>query len=503
MRVKTNRQKEFFENGKKRAVSLGNIKKNVLYQSVYEVLIILMPLVTSPYIARVLGAERIGIYSYTYSIAYYFMMFAMLGIRNYGNRMIAGVRDDREKLNRSFSSIFVLHAILSVPALIGYAVFCIFFSGEHQVYAWIQIFWVLGALFEINWFFNGIEQFKITVTRSSIIKLATVACVFIFVRDRDDLWIYVGIMAGGNFISQSAVWFFLKRFVRFVKPTWQEIRQHVKPMLLLFIPVIAVSLYKFMAKILLGVMCSESQVGFFENADKAIGIPANIIVAFGMVMMPRISNLITKGDNRSIARYMNISMEFVMCLAVGMSMGMCAVGQRFSDLMWGAEFVYCGNLIRILSFCTIFMAFANILRTQYIIPHRMDYVYVLSVCLGAAVNLVVNLLLIPRLEATGAAIGTVCAEATVAVVQTAFLTKKLPIGQYMRKSGIFLAMGVIMYWCIEKMDAFFVRDSVALIAEIVLGIAVYGTLCLGYFIWTKNELVHKAYAEIRRRMMKR
>ena len=406
---------------------MSNIKKNFFYQSIYEILVLILPLVTSPYIARVLGAEKIGIYSYTYSVAYYFVLAAMLGIRNYGNRAIAIVRDDQDVLNKEFSNIFALHAVLSIVAIAAYLIYCSVFVNEDKVYASIQIFWVIGALFDINWFFFGIEKFKLTVTRNSVIKILTVLLIFIFVRHEGDLWKYVLIMALGNFISQSVVWFFLNRYVSFVKPTFNEMKKHFVPMLILFIPVIAVSLYKYMDKIMLGIMCDKAQVGFYENAEKAISIPTGVIAAFGTVMMPKMSNLFAKGDQKSGNRYMLISMELVMCLAIGMSLGLGAVGNSFSIIMWGNSFTESGVLIFILCICTVFMAFANILRTQYIIPQKEDRIYIIAVCLGAMTNLVVNALLIPSMAARGAAIGTVCAEGAVCITQAAFLIKKFLI----------------------------------------------------------------------------
>ena len=237
---------------------MSSVKKNFFYQSIYEVLIIILPLLTSPYIARVLGAEKIGIYSYTYSVAYYFMLIAMLGIKNYGNRAIATVRDDQDALNREFSNIFALHAVLSTIAIAAYIIYCFVFVQENRIYAFIQIFWVIGALFDINWFFFGIEKFKLTVTRNTVIKLITVASIFIFVHGKEDLWKYVFIMAAGNFISQSVVWVFLRNYVQFIKPSIEEMRKHFKPMVVLFIPVLAVSLYKYMDKIMLGAMCEKA-----------------------------------------------------------------------------------------------------------------------------------------------------------------------------------------------------------------------------------------------------
>lgn len=481
---------------------MSSVKKNFFYQSIYEVLIIILPLLTSPYIARVLGAEKIGIYSYTYSVAYYFMLIAMLGIKNYGNRAIATVRDDQDALNREFSNIFALHAVLSTIAIAAYIIYCFVFVQENRIYAVIQIFWVIGALFDINWFFFGIEKFKLTVTRNTVIKLITVASIFIFVHGKEDLWKYVFIMAVGNFISQSVVWAFLRNYVRFIKPSIEEMGKHFKPMVVLFIPVLAVSLYKYMDKIMLGVMCEKAQVGFYENAEKAINIPTSVISAFGTVMMPKMSNLIAKGDQKSSSRYLLLSMELVMCLAIGMSLGLGAVARSFSVIMWGSEFSECGVLIFILCVCTIFMAFANILRTQYIIPQKKDNIYIIAVCIGAVTNILVNALLIPRMQARGAAIGTVCAEAIVCIIQAVLLIKKLPIFTYVRNCVFFIFAGVVMYGLLQFIEDIVGIHFFSLLFEIVMGAFVYLMMCLIYFIVKKNEVVIDSLKQIKTRVLK-
>ena len=181
-----------------------SVKKNFLYQMMYEVLVIILPFVTSPYIARVIGAEGLGIYSFSNSVAYYFVLVSMLGLKNYGNRTIASVRNDKEKLNETFSEIYVLHAIFSVICIAAYFVYCLEISSDKK-YALIQTFYVISSLFDISWFYFGIEKFKLTVTRGIVIKILNAVCVFTFVKDGDDLWKYCLIMSLGMLLSQMSL----------------------------------------------------------------------------------------------------------------------------------------------------------------------------------------------------------------------------------------------------------------------------------------------------------
>ena len=192
-----------------------SIKKNFLYNVFYQILTMLLPLFTAPYIARVIGAEGVGIYSYSSSIANYFVLLAMLGLVNYGNRSIAQVRDNKELLSQTFFNIYALQVITSLIMIVGYVFYINTFVTENIVIFYIQLFLIIATILDINWFFFGLEQFKLTVTRNTIIKLLTVVCIFIFVKDSNDLWIYTVIMAGGTLLSQLMLWFFIKKICIF------------------------------------------------------------------------------------------------------------------------------------------------------------------------------------------------------------------------------------------------------------------------------------------------
>ena len=188
---------------------MNNIKKNFLYNIVYQIFILILPLISAPYISRVIGAEGLGTYSYTYSIVSYFVMFAMLGINNYGNRLIAQNRDDKHKMSKKFWSLYIMEFIITTIVLIAYIFFIAFIAKEDKIMYILQLGFILGSFFDINWFFFGLEEFKITVTRNTIIKILSFISMFIFVRKRDDLYIYTIILSVSNLISNIVLWPFV------------------------------------------------------------------------------------------------------------------------------------------------------------------------------------------------------------------------------------------------------------------------------------------------------
>ena len=474
-----------------------SLKVNIAYQTFYRLLSIIMPLITSPYIARVLGAEGIGIYSYSYSIVTYFLLIAKLGIENYGNRTIASVRDDQQKLNQTFSDIYSLHFIITLLVIIGYFIFCQFRSENRNIY-YIQGIYLVAQLFDINWFYFGIEKFRITVTRNSLFKIGTVVCVFLFVKSPQDTWKYVLILAAGSAISESLVWIFIRKYITFRKPNVTQYKQILKPLLLLFIPTIAVSLYKVMDKIMLGAMSNLSEVGYYENSEKIISICIGFVSALGTVMLPRSANLLAAGNIKENQKLIDISIKVAFIASYAMSFGLIAISSTFPILFWGKDFSACQMLLSGLAITLPFTSIANVIRTQYLMPREMDKEYIVSVFCGAVVNLAINFLLIPKFNAVGAVVGTICAEFTVCMVQILYVRSSLPIWKYVKRSIPYLGVGLIMALSVRCIGYAFKISGFLLFIQLLIGVAIYGCLTLIYMSLSKDELFNKFVKRIKK-----
>ena len=466
-----------------------SIKKNFLYNVLYQILIIILPLITTPYISRVIGPEGVGTYSYAFSIANYFVIIAMLGINNYGNRSIASVRDDKEELNKTFSSILIFHILMSFIMIIAYIIYIILFVKSNRIIFITQLVFVISALFDINWFFFGLEKFKLTVIRNTIIKIITVLSIFIFVRSKNDLWIYSLILAAGNLISQCLLWPFLKKFVKFKKPTFKEVILHLRPCSILFIPVVAVSIYKVMDKIMLGSIGDMMQVGFFENSEKIINIPLGIVTALGTVMLPKMSNLNSKKKCNENTRYIFMSIQFAMFIAFGSLFGLLGVGKTIIPIFLGEQFNECVTIVSLLAISILFIAWANVIRTQYIIPNKLDKVQVISTIIGAIVNFIINIILIGKMGAIGAAVGTIFAEISVAGYVTFKIRNELPVKKYFQSSIPFIILGFFM-WIIIEVITWFMGTStlISAIIQVLVGGFVYLFVSVIYLIKSKSEI---------------
>lgn len=467
-------------NYRKVGEKMNSIKKNFMYNAFYNVLVLILPLITAPYISRIMGAERIGIYSYSYSVASYFGLFILLGLSNYGNRTIAGVRHNKKRLSRTFWSIYTMQLLMAGIVGCIYIIYIIVLASN-KLMACIQFIYLLSVAIDINWFFFGMEQFKLTVTRNTFLKILNVLLIFFLVKSKDDLYLYGLIMVIGPLIGQCILWRFLPCYISFERVHRKEVMAHVIPNLILFIPVIAISLYTIMDKIMLGIMSNMTEVGYYENANKITQIPTMAISALGTVMLPRISHLAAVGKTEESKKYLQKSLLLSVFLSSSLAFGISSVSKEFVPLFYGSGFDKCSQLIPILVISSIFISFSNVIRTQYLIPYKQDKIYIISVFMGAGVNLIINILLIPHIQSIGAAIGTLVAEFTVCTYQCYSVRKEIPVFRYAKQGLPFLISGIIMYILIMNILSGS-NIVINLIIKVLIGAIVYLLLTGVYYI---------------------
>lgn len=463
---------------------MNTLKKNIVYNFLYQVLVLILPFITAPYLARTIGANGIGIYSFSQSIALYFTYIAVLGLSNYGNRSIAEVQNEREKRSITFWEIYSMQMTTFFISCILYILYIVFFSVD-KISSTIMMIWVLSSLFDINWFFFGIEQFKLTVIRNLLVKVLSVICIFAFVHNANDIYIYILIMAISTLMSQIALWPYLKKFVDFKKVKWKDVKKHYKPNIILFIPVIAVSLYKIMDKIMLGYISNMAEVGYYENAEKIISIVESLIVAIGTVMLPRMSHIFSQDNKKVEDQYFDFAMIAVIIYSCAVMFGLFSIKGVFTEVYFGKDFSKTGILIGYLAITVLFFGIGNVLRTQYLIPAKLDGIYIKSAILGAIVNFIVNAILIPKFNSIGAAIGTVFAETAVSIYQFYKVREKIDLRKYIPEFIYFIISGFCMSIIINALPKFN-NSVITLIVNILVGGIVYVIFTIIYLLVRKK-----------------
>ena len=409
------------------------------------------------------------------------MLFGMLGISSYGNREIAKCRENKKILSNKFWSIYLIQFICSVVMTIIYFIYTIFFS-EYKTVSYIQFFLMLSALFDINWFFFGLEDFRITVSRNMIIKIVSFFLIVFLVLNEDDLWKYALIVSLSTFFSQLILWLFLFKRVNYVKIRRKDALKHFKKILIFFIPVISYSIYKIMDKIMIGLLSEVEAVAFYENAEKISNVPIAIIAALGMVMLPRVSNLAAKNKDKEVRKYMDKSFRLVLFIIAPLVVLFIVYGCDLCTIYLGSEFEKSGFLLQLLSVTILFVSVANVIRTQFLIPYSRDKEYVLSTVIGAVLNFILNLIFIPQFGAVGACVGTIAAECSVMLYQIIVTRRDLDYAYLMKQIIFFFLLSIVSVLVAMALPLSIDNNVLALFVHCFVCIIVYLMLNLKYFV---------------------
>ena len=474
-----------------------SVKKNYIYNMLYQLLIIILPIITTPYLARKLGAEGNGIYGYTISIVTYFILFGSLGINLYGQREIAYNQKDKEKRSKTFFELmFIKFITMLLSAIIFYFVFCR--TGNYSTYYKILLIEMIAGVLDISWFYQGMEDFKKIVIRNFIIKIISLICIFTFVKSPTDVYKYILIYVLSTLFGSLTLWIGLGKYIN--RPKRLEFKQHLPKVLALFIPQIAVQIYTVLDKTMIGAILNDmNEVGYYEQSQKIIKILLTIITAVGTVMLPRLSNCFAEKKYDQIKRYMMKTFNFVFMLAFPLMFGIMAVANNFAPIFFGKGYEKVPAIMQILSIIVLFISMSNITGTQYLLSTKKQKEFTISVVVGAIVNFTLNLILINLYETIGAAISTVIAELSVTLVQLYFVRKDFKLFEIIKLSRNYIIAGIIMLAICYGIDFFITGRLIGLILQVVCGALVY----LITLLLLKDKFLFDTYAETIKPILKR
>ncbi len=473
-----------------------NVKKNIIFQVIYQLIIIGIPLIIAPHLTRTLGVTANGIYSYTYSIAYYFVIFANLGIQKYGIRLIASKKDDEENLRKNFWSLYFFHTICSLLCFLLYILYCLLIFKENINVSLVQSIFVISTIFDVTWLFYGLEKFKTLIFRNLLIKIIEVICIFLFVKDENSLVVYTFIMTCSVLLANVIMIPTTIKNIPFIKFSRKDVFKHIKPMFVLFLSVLAVSIYTMLDKTLLGALDSTDSVAIYEYSDKIVKIPLQFTSIIGLVLLPRITSLVAENKVTEIKSKINLALFFMFFIASPLCFGLISISSMVIPLYYGNDFIECISCVQFLSIIILIMAIGDIFRNLFIIPFGYDKLFTISLISSAVINLVLNLILIPLIGINGAIIGTIFAELFGLIIQSIFSIKKL--GNFIEfiKGIPFVIFGIMMMviLLVLKKTIFAEISTVyVLVIEIFLGAIIYFLLSIPYILIFNK----KYYKELR------
>lgn len=397
---------------------------NSVYSVVYKLLNVLFPLVTSAYTARILLADGIGKVAYAQNIVQYFVIIAALGIPNYGIREIAKRQNKPEETNRVFTELYLINACSTTACvIIYYGIISNFsyFSSDRLLYVVVGLTLILNYI-NVDWFYQGKEEYGYIAVRNFFVKLVSLVVIFVFVRNRSDFVVYALItslaIAGNNVLNILN----LRGRVKFVFYNLQ-IRRHLKPVLILLASSISIELYTLLDTTMLGGICNAEIVGFYTNAVKLARTMNSTISSIALVLLPRLSYYFANGKYEELNNIANRVLKILITLTLPAATGVFLLSNDIILLLFGDSFQPAVLTLKILSVLVMAVALNNFFGTQILMTFGQETKLLISVICGAAVNITLNSILIPRFAQNGAAVASAISEIIVLLATFLFARK--------------------------------------------------------------------------------
>lgn len=480
--------------------SNSKVVKNYIYNTLYQALVLIAPLITMPYVSRILGADGIGIYSYAQSIATYFVLAGAVGTTLYGQREVAYVRNDVYKRSIVFWEIFVFRFVAVAVSSVIF-LFLFGFGNEYDVVYRVLIIEIISTGFDISWFYMGIEDFKTTVVRNAVVKIIGIILVFIFVKDSSDIVIYTVCMTLPMFIGNISLWLNIRKYIiRINEDIFAGIKKHIKPIFMLFIPQIATEVYLVLDKTMIGLWASDiDQVGFYSQGQKIIKIVMLIITSLGTVMLPSMSLAFAEGRMDDIKKSLQKAFEFVFMIAMPLFFGVIAVAEHFVPVFFGPGYEPVVGLMRVIAPILIIVAVSNVIGKQFLLPTQKQKAYTLSVVGGAVVNVILNFIFIPKFDAMGASVATVISEVAVTGIQIYYARKYIDVKACFKPAFRYIVYGAVMGLAVYGIGKLLPAATLSICIMVMVGVVVYAA----ELIITKDNMVVAGVDLIKKKIKKK
>lgn len=467
-----------------------SVTKNFIYNLLYNILNILVPLVTAPYTARVLGADKIGIYSRTYAVISMVIMIGALGSATYGQKEIASARDDIRLRSNLFNEIALIKGLFTILVTLVFLLGS-WGSSDFQYYL-IQIPFLIAAIVDISWFFQGIEKFKYIAIRNMCVRIAGVILLLLLVKSPGDLWKYLLIIGGSQLLGNLSMWPYLRGNIVKTNIRLQSIPMHIRGLIVYFIPSISYQIYAVLDKVMLGwIVGSDYENGYYEQANKIVNMAISVVTAYTVVMRSRMSFLYAAGNKQEIQDNLRKSANIIALLVFPMSFGLFALAKGVVPWFFGEGYDRVTEILYVFSPIFICMGYSHMMGTHILTPSGQQGKSNVGQCAAAGVNVVLNACLIPFLNSMGAAIASVLSELTIVFIYYWMVRKELSLKMLLSAAYKKIIAAGIMFLVLWNLTKSFSVSMVSSFLEVLIGIVVYGFVLVVLQDKFAKEMIHK------------
>ena len=450
-----------------------SITVNYIFNTIQQMSNILLPLITAPYISRVLNPSGIGAVSYVTANVTYFTLIGMMGISGYGQREIAIVREDKYKTSKLFWELEILHLVVFLFTLVGYVIL-IALSDKYQYLYVINLFSIFSVLIDISWFYHAYERYRFLAIRNCIIKLIYTVCIFIFVKKSDDIGIYVLLSVLAGFVGNLLLLPSLKTDLICIDFKTLQWKRHFREVLIYFVPTIAASVYSLLDKSVINWLThSDEQNGYYEQALKILNVFNSIIHSLATVSAARMTILLADNRITEARNRMSKSLQLMLMMAMPCAWGIIGIADRFVPIFLGEGYEEVVILLYILMPLTVILGFSVYTDGMYLVPSGQRGKSAMAVCMGAIINFFANIILVYFKGARGAALATLITETLITVIMV-FMSRKILIVKDLVKSVLkYGILGIVVFFIVRIISLVVKNDFFCLILQVTSAVCFY------------------------------
>lgn len=438
--------------------------KNYIYNLIQQVLLVVSPLITIPFLSRSLGAEGIGTYSYAFALTNYFTLVATLGCDVYGRREISYVKNSLMDRSKKFWSIQIIKTICTLLVSVVYIIFSL--NNSNKTLLLILTFHLINVPLNIGWFYQGTEKFKKITIRTIFLKLAELLFVVFCIHSKNDLIKYTFGSSFINFLTFFVLWLDIKNDIKFEKITLKDVKYDLKNCLQFFLPAIATSVYTLLDKTMLGILTrGYTENGYYEQAQKINIVLLRVVLSLGLVLLPQIAGAFKEGNKKQVKDLVNKSGKYVFFISLPIALGLICISDNFVPWFFGNGYNKVSELLKLSGFILIVQGLDDVFGMQYLVNIGKQKQYIISIFSGALTNFIFNLILIPKLASAGAIIASFIGELVIVLVQIYYVKTNINLKEFFKQSRNYIIASMAMLIVIPLSS--FLRNSILSTAIII------------------------------------
>lgn len=475
------------------------IKTNFIYNLLYEIVRVVVPIITTPYISRILSPEGIGEVTLAQTYAQYFVIFSNFGFTTYGTRELAKKRNEMQEFRKLFWDIFFARLAFWFVALCAYVWYFYGYKTNASLSDKIFVIFIVSSLMDFSYYFRALENFKTVAIRNTTIKVLCTILIFLLIRKSSHVWLYAIILVMSDLVGQIVMVCDIdKEMYPIHKPKIRDIKNHILVAFTLFIPTIAIQIYSLLDKVMLGHLCGKAETAYYEYSQKLVYIAASVSTVLANTNVPRMAYYYEHDKSKFEAQFHKV-FDFVNFIGIPMCMGIIGIAKNFSAWYYGQQFLGIQKLLGVNAFLVIILGWKGTIGSMVLIPMGKQKYYTMAVYVEAAINIVFNCFLIPQSGALGAIIASIVSGTISALLMLLFCNRFVNTNRMFTNIYKYILVSMIMLVCIKLIDAKMAIGIFSTVVEIVVGVTIY----MGCMIVIRNSNAIEMLKYVYERIVKR